>query len=70
MIQNVRTPATAMARALENVAVGTADEFQIAPRTLDFQKHHLRHRYGLSAATAAVVAEMAFPRIDWWRAAR
>lgn len=64
-------PATAMAKASgSNVAVGTADIHQIHLRTSDFQNHHLRRRYGLSAATAAAVAELAFPRIDWWRAAR
>jgi hypothetical protein len=63
-------PASDMAKASGNVAVGTADTFQIALRSTDFQKHHLRHRYGLPAATAAAVAELAFARSDTWRDAR
>ena len=61
-------PATGMAKASGNVAVGTADILQIALRPSDFQQHHLRRRYGLSAATAAAVADLAFARADTWRA--
>jgi hypothetical protein len=29
--------------------------------------NHLRRRFGLAPATAAVIAELAFPAIDSWR---
>lgn len=67
---NGRTPATGMARALGNVAVGTADTSDVAHRALEIQTSHLRRRFNLSPAVAAVVAGLAFPQVDTWRAAR
>ena len=62
------TPATGMARASGNVSVGTADTFQIAPHRSEVQTQHIRRRFGLPPSTAAVVASLAYPALDTWRA--
>lgn len=62
-----KAPATRVARASQNVAVGTADVLQIALRPLEIQKHRLQKRFGLAPATAAAVAEIAFAVPESWR---
>lgn len=59
MAQNDRTPATGMARALENVCLA-ADNFQIAPKPLEIQKRRLLGRYKLSPAVAEAIAVHAY----------
>lgn len=41
-------------------------EIALAP----FRVHRLTSRFGLPPATAAVLAELAFPTLDTWRATR
>jgi hypothetical protein len=63
-------PASGMAKASGSNVCSAADILQIHLRTTDFQNHHLRQRYGLPAATAAAIADLAFARSDSWRSAR
>ena len=63
---NVKTPASGMARAFGNVAVGTADTSDLAPRTSQIQTEILRHRYRLSPAVAAVTASLLYPPREHW----
>jgi hypothetical protein len=64
---NVKTPASGMARASGNVIVGTADTSEIAHRALEIQTTHLRRRFNLTPAVAAVVAGLAYGQADSWR---
>ena len=66
MAYNEKTPAGANGEGFQNVAVGTADGIQIAPRPLEIQTFRLRHRFGLSAAVAAVVAAHAYAVPEIW----
>jgi hypothetical protein len=63
MAQNDRTPATGMARALENVCLA-ADSFQIAPKPLEIQKRRLLSRYKVSPAVAEAIAALAYGTLD------
>lgn len=44
------------------------DPSEIAPHP--FAVHRIARRFGLSPATAVVLAELAFPATDTWRATR
>jgi len=44
------------------------DASDIAPHSLAI--HRISTRYGVSTSTAAVLAELAFPTLDTWRATR
>lgn len=57
---------TAVARQRASEMSYRIDPSDIAPHTLAV--HRISNRFGLSPATAAVVAELAFPQIDTWRA--
>lgn len=47
-----------------------ADAYGYAAPQVGFQARTLSHRYGLTPAVAAVVAALAFPALDNWRATR
>ena len=59
------TPAAGTARASQNVCL-LADVLEIAPPASEIQKFHLRNRFGLSTALAAVIASHAFAVSDRW----
>jgi hypothetical protein len=64
----MRNPATRGANAgLSNAAVAASVERFTAVRPFR-QDLHLANRFGLPRATAAVIAELAFPRLDHWNA--
>ncbi|GLS74637.1 hypothetical protein GCM10007890_66550 [Methylobacterium tardum] len=63
---NVKTPAGGTARAFGDVAVGTADTSDLAPRTSQIQIEILRHRYRLSPAVAAATAALIYPPREHW----
>lgn len=69
MAQNVRTPAGANGEGSGKGVCLAADPFQIAPPRLEIQKNHLRSRFGLSPAVAAVVAALAYDAPENWRRA-
>lgn len=61
---------TALAsRRASEFSVGT-DGSEIAPTPLEIQTARLRARFDFSPAVAAVLAELAFPSLDTWRATR
>lgn len=67
---NVKTPGAGQrARAFGNVIVGTSDGSEVAHPTAKIQTSHLRQRFNLSPALAAVIAAHAFGTPETWRAA-
>lgn len=69
MARNVRTPAGQGEGSGKGVCLA-ADPFQIAPHRSEIQKNHLRTRFGLSPSMAAVLADIAFPKVEHWSVAR
>lgn len=66
----VKTPASGMARAFGNVAVGTADVPDLAHHTPEIQTSRLLRRFNLSPSVAAAVAGHLYAVPEHWRAAR
>ena len=54
---------------LSNAFLAVREE-RYAPDHAPLQARILSHRYGLPPATAAALAELAFPTLDTWRATR
>lgn len=54
---------------LSNAAVAACNE-RYAPDYAPLQARILSHRFGLPPATAAALAELAYPAVDSWRASR
>lgn len=46
------------------------DISEVTPTPLEIQTARLRARFDFSPAVAAVLAELAFPTLDTWRATR
>lgn len=59
---------TAVARQRASELSYRIDPSDIAPPSLAV--HRIASRFGLPPATAAVLAELAFPTLDTWRATR
>lgn len=70
MARNVRTPAGVNDEGSGKCVGLVGDTFQIAPHRSEIQKNHLRTRFGLSPSMAAVVADIAFPKVEHWTGAR
>ena len=68
---NVKTPgAGRRTGAFGNVIVGTSDTSEIAHPAAKIQTEHLRQRFNLSPAVAAVIAAHAFAVSETWRASQ
>lgn len=67
---NEKTPASGMARAFGNVAVGTADVPDLAHRAPEIQSARLRKRFVLSPALAAEIAQHLHAVPEHWSVAR
>lgn len=65
-----RTPAAANGEGSGKSVCLAADTFQVAHRAAEIQTAHLRRRFNLSPAVAAVVAGLAYGQADCWRATR
>lgn len=52
---------------LSNAFLAVREE-RYAPDHAPLQARILRHRFGLSPATAAMLAELVYPVLDTWRA--
>jgi hypothetical protein len=66
----MKKPANAGAHGLSKNVSLAADSFGYASQTSVLQARTLSHRYGLSAAVAAVRAEHCFGVSENWRGAR
>ena len=66
----MRNPAHRGATAGLSNAFRQVSTERYASATASLQARTLSHRYGLSAAVAAAIAELAYPQVDSWRAAR
>ncbi|MCJ2023931.1 hypothetical protein [Methylobacterium sp. J-067] len=68
---NVKTPgACQRTRAFGNGVVFAADPSEIAHPASKIQTDHLRQRFNLSPAVAAVIAAHAFAVAETWRASQ
>lgn len=64
---NARTPAAANGEGSgKNVSL-VGDSFHVAHRTAEIQTAHLRRRFNLTPAVAAVAAGLAYGQADSWR---
>ena len=65
---NGRTPAATNGEGSGRNVSLVGDTFHVAHRTAEIQTAHLRRRFNLSPAVAAVIAGLAYGQADSWRA--